>query len=145
MEKSGAHPGSLWFAAVILLPVSLHADRPRDDGAGRAVYDKCIACHSPERNRTGPMHCGVVGRKAGTVEGFEYSVAMRAADITWTAGTLDRFLAAPLAMIPGTSMGFAGLADARERRQLISWLATLTPSSEYCQSEPAPRARTRPT
>lgn len=120
------------LAAASLLPASLPAD---PDGAvpeGKAVYVKCIACHSPDRNRTGPLHCGVLGRKAGTVDGYEYSDAMRAADITWDAETLDRFIAAPLAMIPGTSMGFAGLADPRERRQLIAWLATLKASSEYC-------------
>ena len=103
-----------------------------DIEAGRKVYDKCIACHSPERNRTGPLHCGLLGRKAGTVEGYGYSDAMRSAAIVWSPETLDRFLQAPLDVIPGTSMGFAGLPDEAERRQLIAWLTMLTPSSEQC-------------
>jgi cytochrome c len=58
---------------------------------------------------------------------------MRNAAITWDADTLNRFLAAPLPMLPGTSMGFAGIADDAERRNLIAWLATLDPSSELCR------------
>lgn len=78
------------------------------------------------------MHCGILGRAAGSVEGFEYSRAMRDADITWTAEALDRFLQSPFAMVPGTTMGFAGLADATERKQLVAWLATLTAASPHC-------------
>lgn len=118
---------------------ALSADGAKDAtdvDAGRVVYEKCIACHSPERNRTGPLHCGLVGREAGTVEGYEYSDAMRTAAIVWNADTLNRFLEAPLEMIPETSMGFAGLADETERRQLIAWLATLTASSKYCIGAP---------
>jgi cytochrome c len=118
-----------------LMPLPLSADDTpvaADVQAGRTVYDKCIACHSPDRNRTGPMHCGVLGRAAGTVPGFNYSNAMRSSGVKWGVETLDRFLEAPLDMIPGTSMGFAGLSNETERRQLIAWLATLTPSSTHC-------------
>lgn len=104
-----------------------------DVAAGRVVYEKCIACHSPERNRTGPLHCGLLGREAGTVEGYGYTDAMRSTAIVWNIETLSRFLEAPLKMIPGTLMGFAGLADATERRQLIVWLGTLNASSEHCR------------
>lgn len=118
-----------------LMPLTLSADdklRAADVQAGQALYGKCIACHSPDRNRTGPLHCGVVGRTAGTVKGYSYSDAMRSAGVRWDVQTLDRFLAAPLDMIPGTSMGFAGVSNQTERRQLIAWLAALTPSSTHC-------------
>ena len=72
--------------------------------------------------RTGPRHCGLFGRKAGTVPGFAYSEAMRASGIVWTAKTLDRFLAAPLEAVPGTSMGYAGIPDPAERRDLVAFL-----------------------
>lgn len=117
------------------MPLLLSAgDQPDavDVQAGQQVYGKCIACHSPDRNRTGPLHCGVVGRTAGTVQGYDYSNPMRSAAITWTVEALDRFLKAPLDMIPGTTMGFAGVSDEAERGQLIAWLATLTPSSSHC-------------
>lgn len=98
------------------------------------MYARCIGCHSPDRHRTGPRHCGLVGRVSGTAAGYDYSAAMWEAAITWNAETLDDFLQAPLAAVPGTTMGFAGVADAGERRDLIAYLATLTRTSEQCRS-----------
>lgn len=100
--------------------------------AGEQSYAKCIGCHSPDRNRTGPLHCGLVGREAGAVPDYAYSDAMRASGIVWTVDALDRFLRDPLQMVPGSTMGFAGIADAAERRDLVAWLATLTESSAAC-------------
>lgn len=91
--------------------------------AGKAVYERCAGCHSFEYNRTGPLHCGLLGRKAGTAAGFEYSKAMRESGITWDERTLERFLAAPTTVVPGTTMTYAGVPDARERRDLIAYLA----------------------
>lgn len=96
---------------------------PAGDAArGEALYSRCFACHSLETDRTGPRHCGLLGRRAGSVPGFDYSKAMRASGIVWTAQSLDRFLAAPLAVVPGTSMGYAGIASAQERADLIAYL-----------------------
>ena len=103
-----------------------------DAAAGRRSYAKCTGCHSPDRNRTGPRHCGLFGRISGTLPGYDYSEAMRKAAILWDAGTLDRFLAAPMTVVPGTTMGFAGVADARERRNLVAYLGSLTASAEEC-------------
>jgi cytochrome c len=90
--------------------------------AGKAVYERCAGCHSFEYNRTGPLHCGLVGRKAGTAAGFEYSQAMRKSRITWDERALERFLAAPTEVVPGTTMTYAGVPDAGERRNLIAYL-----------------------
>lgn len=89
---------------------------------GEALYERCFACHSLETDRAGPRHCGLLGRRAGSVPGFDYSPAMRASGIVWSADTLDRFLAAPTAVVPGTSMGYAGIASAQERADLIAYL-----------------------
>ena len=89
---------------------------------GEALYERCFACHSLETDRAGPRHCGLLGRRAGSVPGFDYSPAMRASGIVWSAETLDRFLAAPTAVVPGTSMGYAGIASAQERADLIAYL-----------------------
>ncbi len=62
------------------------------------------------------------GRRAGSVPGFAYSAAMKKSSIVWNKRTLDRFLASPLAVIPGTAMGYAGIADPRERADLIEYL-----------------------
>lgn len=96
---------------------------------GRQLYQKCSACHSFGYNRTGPDHCGVVGRLAGTLSGFEYTEAMRSSNIVWTADTLDLFLKSPLGFVPGTSMGFAGIASEHDRRSIISYIKAQNDSS----------------
>ena len=116
----------------LLLSLPVAATPPADLAAGEASYAKCMGCHSPEYNRTGPLHCGLLGRKSASVRSYNYSQVMRDADVVWNADTLNRFLKAPLEMVPGTSMGFAGIPDAEERRNLIAWLATLTTSSDSC-------------
>jgi cytochrome c len=89
---------------------------------GEAVYGRCLACHALGYDRTGPRHCGLFGRRAGSVPGFDYSAAMRRSEIVWSARTLDRFLANPTKAVPGTSMGYAGVADPAERAALIAYL-----------------------
>jgi cytochrome c len=94
-----------------------------DPGRGAAVYERCQACHSLERNRTGPKHCGLLGRKAGGVAGFSYSKALKDSGILWDAESLDRFLENPFKAVPGTRMGYAGVKDPQERADLIAFLA----------------------
>jgi len=93
-----------------------------DPKAGEAIYARCMACHSLTYNRTGPMHCGLFGRRAGTVPGFQYSEAMKHSGIVWNEKTLNEFLANPLKRVPGTAMGYAGIPDVKERRDLIAYL-----------------------
>ncbi len=59
--------------------------------------------------------------------GFEYSDAMRATGFTWNRQTLDRFLTDPLGVVPGTTMTYDGIKDARERRDLVAYLLSLPP------------------
>ena len=103
----------------LLLVAALAAGDP---AAGEAVYSRCLGCHAIEYNRTGPRHCGVMGRRAGSVPGFEYSPAMKKSGIVWNEKTLDRFLADPLKTVPGTTMTYAGVPDTGERADLISYL-----------------------
>lgn len=104
-----------------------------DAEAGRQIYDRCVGCHSPERNRTGPRHCGLFGRVAGSVSGFAYSDAMQRSEITWSAETLDRFLESPVTFMPGTSMAFFGIKDPRLRNNLIAYLEDLSNSPKVCE------------
>jgi cytochrome c len=99
---------------------------------GERIYERCVACHSLDRNRTGPKHCGLFGRRAGSVSDFEYSLAMRASGVVWNEKTLDRFLAAPTKVVPGTYMGYAGVDDARERADLIAYLKAANASRGLC-------------
>jgi cytochrome c len=93
---------------------------------GEQVYARCQACHSLDVDRTGPHHCGLFGRRAGSVPGFDYSEAMKHSGIVWTAQTLDRFLANPAATVPGTAMTYSGVSDPGERAALIAWLQEAT-------------------
>jgi cytochrome c len=107
--------------------------RPADAAAGEQIYSRCLACHALAYDRTGPRHCGLIGRRAGTVEGFAYSDAMKRSNIVWDAKSLDRFLADPMAAVPGTSMGYAGVTDAKERADLIAYLARAD-ASDACRT-----------
>lgn len=118
------------LAAATSLPAG--AATPGDPARGEALYARCLACHALAYNRTGPKHCGLFGRRAGGVAGFRYSPAMAHANIVWDAMTLDRFLTNPTAMIPGTAMGYAGIADAQERADLIAWLRRASASPAEC-------------
>ena len=126
-----ARRAALLWAAVGLLggPALAQAGGPPagDPARGQRVYEsKCGACHSPDVDRTGPHHAGVVGRRAGSLPGFEYSAALKASRIVWTAQTLDRWLTNPEAVVPGQEMGFQ-LGDAEQRADVIAYLATLKP------------------
>lgn len=93
-----------------------------DPKAGLNIYSRCLACHALAYDRTGPRHCGLFGRRAGSVKGFGYSEAMKHSKIVWSEQTLDRFLATPLTVVPGTAMGYAGVADRKERADVIAYL-----------------------
>jgi cytochrome c len=124
------------FLAVLLLSALPAAAAPAGDAAGNpergaAVYERCQACHSLERNRSGPKHCGLLGRTAGAVPGFlGYSAALKDSGIVWTAESLERFLADPRGTVPGTRMGYAGVKDPQERADLIAFLAAAGPCED---------------
>ena len=111
----------LLVTTTFLAPGALAAS-PAQVRAGEAVYARCVACHSLQHDRTGPRHCGLLGRRAGSIKGFDYSDAMKRSKIIWDEKTLDRFLADPMKAIPGTSMGYAGVADKQERADLVAYL-----------------------
>jgi cytochrome c len=100
---------------------------------GEEVYARCAACHAIEANRTGPQHCGLFGRRAGTAPGFDgYSKAMRASGIVWDEHSLNVFLQDPIKAVPGTAMGYAGVKDDKERADLIAWLREATRPGKTC-------------
>lgn len=114
-------------AGAVLLAAALAsgaaAAAPKGDAKkGEEIYSRCLACHALAYDRTGPRHCGLFGRKAGSVPGFAYSEAMKHSKIVWNAKTLDRFIADPIKTVPGTAMGYAGVKDPRERADLIAYL-----------------------
>ena len=111
-----------------LAPPSAHAG---DVAAGSDVFkSECAECHSVRagRNKKGPSLFAVVGRAAGTLPGYNYSDALRAARWTWTPEKLHGYLSQPANTAnPGTRMKYDGLADPRDLDDLVSYLGTLHP------------------
>lgn len=92
---------------------------------GKRLFLRCTACHtmsSKAPGKVGPHLQGIVGRKAGSVAGFGYSPAMKGSSIVWNEATLDKWLQRPQAVVPGTTMAFAGLSKPEDRQALIAYL-----------------------
>jgi len=107
-------------------PQALANEADIRDG-NRVFRTQCLGCHSvaPGENRAGPSLAGLFGREAGTLPGYNYSQAMKDADILWSPETLDEFLQGPRELVPGTKMVLWPLDD-RPRRQLITYLKSLS-------------------
>lgn len=109
------------LAVALALPCAAHA-QAGDARRGATLYEsRCGGCHALDANRIGPLHEGVFGRRAGGVADYEYSPALRSAEIVWNERTLDAWLADPQALIPGQKMGYS-LQSAAERADIIAWL-----------------------
>jgi cytochrome c len=112
----------LALALVAGMPVAAHA---QDAEAGKAVFNVCKACHGVgegAKNQVGPVLNGVIGRKAGTAEGFNYSEAMKASGLTWDEASIAGYLADPKGKVPGNKMVFAGLKDEQKVKDLLAFL-----------------------
>ncbi len=108
-----------------LIPASAMADT-RAALSGKELYTRrCGACHSVDQNRVGPRHRGVFGRKAGAVPDYRYTKALKKLNLTWNEKNLDRWLANPTAVAPGTAMGFR-LNDPAERKAIIKYLKSVS-------------------
>ena len=103
-----------------------------DPALGKKVFAKYQACHSLEagKNKVGPTLHGVMGRASASEAEFNYSDAMQNAHLTWDAETLDKYLADPKQLVPGTKMMFPGLRKEKERSDLISYLEQAAGSSQ---------------
>jgi nitrite reductase (NO-forming) len=121
-----------------------------DAAAGRQVFRKCQACHSLDagKNGLGPSLAGIVGEKAAAVQGYNFSPAMKASNLTWDAATLDAYLTDPQKVVPGNKMPFPGLKTERERSAVIAFLAAnsktggapaaAAPAAQNAAAAPAP-------
>ena len=96
--------------------------------AGQGLFVRCAVCHTAQSgaaNRMGPNLFGVVGRKAGTLAGYNYSRAMAKFGLTWDEPTLAHYLMGPSALVPGTKMTFAGFSNPQQANDVAAYLATL--------------------
>lgn len=128
-------------------PVAATTAGGGDAEAGRLVFRKCQACHSLDagKNLLGPSLAGVVGRKAGTAQGYDYSPAMKKADITWNEQTLDQYLTDPSKVVPGNKMPFPGLKADHDRADVIAYIASAGgPKASTTTAQQAPAAAPTP-
>jgi len=92
---------------------------------GQLLYIQCRACHDLQPSpveKVGPNLAGIMGQRAGQVQGFTYSAALSSSKIIWDRTTLDRWLEKPGAVVPGNVMAFAGIPDAADRAALIQYI-----------------------
>lgn len=99
----------------------------QDAAAGARAFSRCAVCHStvPGKNGMGPSLAGVVGRKAGSVPGFSYSPAMKAAGIVWTKEQIQALMTNPQGLVKGTRMFIPPVTSAKDRADVAAYLATL--------------------
>ncbi|MFO1081441.1 MAG: cytochrome c family protein [Reyranellaceae bacterium] len=120
------------LAALLGLGLAWPATAQDADAArGQRVFNQqCRACHTVNAggaSPVGPNLHGLIGRKAGTVDGFAYSDAMKASGLTWDEATLADYLRDPKAKVPGTKMVFAGLKQAPQIADLVAYLKQAMP------------------
>ena len=124
------HLTAVAAVALMLLPLAVSHAADGDAARGERAFLRCYSCHSVDPNETaklqGPSLYRVVGRPAAGIAGFDYSDAMlekAAAGLVWDRATLERYIADPEAMVPGTRMSVPPLRDEQERADIVAYLA----------------------
>ena len=120
------------LSLALLLSASAEA-RAGDPKAGEVVFKRCFVCHmvgEEAKTRVGPVLNGLIGRKAGTYEGFKYTEANKNSGLVWDEATLATYLKNPRAAIPGTSMTFPGIKKDQEIDDLIAYLKQFGPDGK---------------
>jgi cytochrome c len=98
---------------------------PGNPASGEALFkSRCATCHSMAQNKVGPRLSGVVGRPAGALPDYNYSLALKKSGLIWDAATLDRWLANPPALVSGTKM-LLKLDNIQDRADLTAYLKTM--------------------
>ena len=117
---------TLLLAACLAGALSTLARADGDPARGEKKFEDCAACHSLQKGvaNVGPSLAGILGRKAGEIEDFRYSPAMKRSGIVWSAQTLAAFIADPQKTVPANRMPYAGMTDAGDRADLLAWLET---------------------
>jgi glucose/arabinose dehydrogenase len=126
-----------WVALALIAPLA-YAQTAGNAATGKSLFEqRCTLCHSTDaRSGVGPGLAGVFGRKAAATD-FSFTPQLRASNLTWDAATLDKFLANPMATVPGTSMA-VNIPDGAERAHVIAYLATLQPATAATAASPSP-------
>ncbi len=129
LSRSGlrSHLLAMVMGSAALCAATAHAQSPL---RGKLLFLQCASCHditSGASAKIGPSLYGVVGRRAGSLPGYAYSPAMKAQTFIWDEKMLDRWLTKPTDVVPGTAMGFAGVAKDTDRAAIIAYLKQAAP------------------
>ncbi len=122
---------SIALAAFLALGAQAHA---QDAASGEKVFAACRACHQvgeTAKNGVGPHLNGLfVPRKAGTLEGYNYSAAMKGSNLSWDDATFNEYIKDPKGKVPGTKMVYAGLKDEKRIADLVAYLKQFGPDGK---------------
>ena len=113
------------FVSALLIMTAEGAFAQSAESGERTFNQQCRTCHSVEKDGkspVGPNLFGVIGRKAGTAAGYEFSEAMKNSDITWGEASLADYLKDPKAKVPGGKMAFVGLKRPPQVADMIAYL-----------------------
>ena len=113
------------LAALALAGSTAAASAAGDAAAGEAKFRACRICHQigeNARNFVGPQLNGVVGRRAGSAPGYNYSDANKNSGLVWNEETLAKYLKTPRAVVPGTKMAFPGMSNDDDVADVIAYL-----------------------
>ena len=124
----------IWVIAVIALAASTVPSRAQDAAAGEQVFKRmCMPCHDvgeEAKVKLGPPQNGLDGRKAGTMEGFNYSPANKNSGIIWSEETFAKYIKAPMQEMPGTKMAFVGIKNEKDIADLWAYLKSFGPDGK---------------
>lgn len=115
----------LTSATLIAAALAATSAQAQDIAAGERSWNKCRACHQlgeTAKNGVGPQLNGLFGRHTGEAEGYSYSAANKAANLTWDEAIFAEYIKDPKARIPGTKMVFAGIKNEKEIADLTAFL-----------------------
>jgi cytochrome c len=134
--------GGLLFASLVAV-TTWAGTVPHDVAAGQTLYlNTCGGCHSVDTDRIGPRHRNVVGRAVASVQGYDYSSALKKLGGIWTPDRLDQWLSGTQKMAPGSKM-YLELDDAAERRLIITYLQSVSLPAVPKDSRTASRSKHR--
>jgi cytochrome c len=127
--NSGTEKMKRVLVILLLLAAAPLARADGDPAKGEKAFRMCSACHSAtdDTNKVGPHLKGVVGRRAGLVESYEYSAAMKTKGeegLLWTEENLEAYLASPKTFVPGNKMAYPGVKKAGDRADIFAYLKT---------------------
>ena len=124
---------AVWSALALVTSACVASAAAGDAAVGEATFRVCETCHrigEDAKNFVGPELNGVVGRKAGSVPGYNYSDAMKNSGLTWDEATLTKYLHSPREVVPGTKMAFPGMQGDQDVANVIAYLKQFGPDGK---------------